>query len=79
LLIPDSNSPTVGGDADTRTTKNDTTFTAFSLAAKNSWKDARPVNGRREQNGGHPLLTADEKMANALAAYFPVRWLGAFC
>jgi predicted nucleic acid-binding protein len=28
---------------------------------------------------GRPLLTADEKLANALAAYFPVRWLGAFC
>jgi predicted nucleic acid-binding protein len=24
-----------------------------------------------------PLLTADERLANALAAYFPVRWLGA--
>lgn len=29
----------IGGDADTRTTKNNTTFTAFSLATKNSWKD----------------------------------------
>ena len=29
----------VGGDAETRTTKNNTTFTAFSLATKNSWKD----------------------------------------
>ena len=29
----------LGGDADTRTTKNDTNFTAFSLATKNSWKD----------------------------------------
>ena len=28
---------------------------------------------------GRPLLTADERLANALAAYFPVRWLGAFC
>lgn len=26
---------------------------------------------------GRSLLTADEKLANALAAYFPVRWLGA--
>jgi predicted nucleic acid-binding protein len=25
---------------------------------------------------GRPLLTADEKLANAIAAYFPVRWLG---
>ena len=24
-----------------------------------------------------PLLTADERLANALAARFPVRWLGA--
>lgn len=24
-----------------------------------------------------PLVTADESLANALAAYFPVRWLGA--
>ena len=23
-----------------------------------------------------PLVTADERLANALAAYFPVRWLG---
>lgn len=29
----------IGGDADTRTTKNNTTFTVFSLATKNSWKD----------------------------------------
>jgi predicted nucleic acid-binding protein len=26
---------------------------------------------------GVPLLTADERMANALAARFPIRWLGA--
>ena len=25
---------------------------------------------------GRPLLTADEKLANALAAHFPIRWLG---
>ena len=25
---------------------------------------------------GRPLLTADERLANALAAYFPIRWLG---
>ena len=25
-----------------------------------------------------PLVTADEKLANALAARFPIRWLGAF-
>lgn len=25
---------------------------------------------------GRPLVTADERLANALAAYFPVRWLG---
>lgn len=25
------------------------------------------------------LLTADERLANALAARFPVRWLGAYC
>jgi predicted nucleic acid-binding protein len=24
----------------------------------------------------HPLVTADERLANAVAAYFPVRWLG---
>jgi single-strand DNA-binding protein len=29
----------LGGDADTRTTKNDTNFAAFSLATKKSWKD----------------------------------------
>lgn len=29
----------LGGDADTRTTKNNTNFTAFSFATKNSWKD----------------------------------------
>jgi len=26
---------------------------------------------------GMPLVTADEKLANALAARFPIRWLGA--
>lgn len=25
----------------------------------------------------YPLVTADERLANALAAYFPIRWLGA--
>jgi predicted nucleic acid-binding protein len=25
-----------------------------------------------------PLITADERLANALAAHFPVKWLGAF-
>jgi predicted nucleic acid-binding protein len=25
-----------------------------------------------------PLVTADERLANALAAYFPIRWLGSF-
>jgi predicted nucleic acid-binding protein len=25
---------------------------------------------------GAPLITADERLANALAAHFPVRWLG---
>ena len=29
----------IGGDADTRTTKNNTNLTTFSLATKNSWKD----------------------------------------
>lgn len=29
------------------------------------------------QSSGHPLLTADERLANAVAAYLPVRWLGA--
>ena len=29
----------LGGDADTRTTKNNTNLTAFSLATKSSWKD----------------------------------------
>ena len=29
----------LGGDADNRRTKNNTNFTAFSLATKNSWKD----------------------------------------
>lgn len=29
----------LGGDADIRTTKNNTNFAAFSLATKNSWKD----------------------------------------
>ncbi len=29
----------IGGDAQTRTTKNNTNFTVFSLAMKNSWKD----------------------------------------
>jgi hypothetical protein len=24
------------------------------------------------------LVTADERLANALAAHFPVKWLGAF-
>lgn len=24
----------------------------------------------------HPFVTADERLANAMAAYFPVRWLG---
>jgi predicted nucleic acid-binding protein len=27
---------------------------------------------------GAPLLTADERLANALAARFPIRWLGAY-
>jgi len=26
---------------------------------------------------GRELVTADEKLANALAAYFPVKWIGA--
>jgi predicted nucleic acid-binding protein len=29
------------------------------------------------ESTGHPLLTADERLANAVAAYLPVRWLGA--
>ena len=29
----------IGGDAETRTTRSNTTFTVFSLATKNSWKD----------------------------------------
>jgi single-strand DNA-binding protein len=29
----------IGGDAETRTTKNNVNFTVFSLATKNSWKD----------------------------------------
>ena len=29
----------VGGDAQTRSTKNNTTFATFSLATKESWKD----------------------------------------
>jgi single-strand DNA-binding protein len=29
----------IGGDADTRTAKNNMTFTTFSIATKNSWKD----------------------------------------
>jgi predicted nucleic acid-binding protein len=28
------------------------------------------------QRRGIPLITADERLANALAAHFPVRWLG---
>jgi predicted nucleic acid-binding protein len=26
---------------------------------------------------GMPLVTSDERLANALAARFPIRWLGA--
>jgi predicted nucleic acid-binding protein len=26
---------------------------------------------------GRELITADEKLANALAAYFPLKWIGA--
>ena len=29
-------------------------------------------------SSGAPLVTADERLANALAARFPIRWLGAF-
>ena len=29
------------------------------------------------KSSGHPLVTADERLANAVAAYLPVRWLGA--
>ena len=29
------------------------------------------------KSSGHPLLTADERLASAVAAYLPVRWLGA--
>jgi len=29
----------LGGDAETRTTKSNSTFTVFSLATKNSWKN----------------------------------------
>lgn len=29
------------------------------------------------KTSGHPLLTADERLANSVAAYLPVRWLGA--
>lgn len=29
----------IGGDAETRTTKSNTSITVFSLATKNSWKD----------------------------------------
>jgi len=29
----------LGGDADTRTTRNNTSFAAFSLATRSSWKD----------------------------------------
>jgi predicted nucleic acid-binding protein len=29
-------------------------------------------------DSGAPLLTADERLANALAARFPIRWLGAY-
>jgi predicted nucleic acid-binding protein len=29
------------------------------------------------KSSGRPLLTADERLANAVAAYLPVRWLGA--
>ena len=27
-------------------------------------------------SSGRPLITADERLANSLAAHFPVRWLG---
>lgn len=29
------------------------------------------------ETSGWPLITADERLANAVAAYLPVRWLGA--
>ena len=29
-------------------------------------------------SAGAPLLTADERLANALAARFPVRWIGSY-
>ena len=48
----------LGGDADTRTTKNDTNFTAFSLATKTPGRIARLANGIREPNGIAPLFLA---------------------
>ncbi|MBV8068974.1 MAG: type II toxin-antitoxin system VapC family toxin [Acidobacteriaceae bacterium] len=50
---------------------------AFQIATRfeRSFYDSIYLALAKEAN--RPLLTADERLANAVAAYLPVRWLGA--
>ena len=45
----------LGGDADTRTTKNDTNFAASRWRPRTPGRIAQPANGLRERNGTAPL------------------------
>jgi len=50
---------------------------AFTIAAVFDRTVYDGVDIALRNGSGTPLVTADERLANALAARFPVRWLGA--
>lgn len=45
----------LGSDAETRTTRNDSTLTTLSLATQRTWKD-RESGERQSQTTWHPLV-----------------------
>ena len=51
---------------------------AFNLAVANNRTVYDATYVALADDSGAPLLTADERLANALAARFPIRWLGAY-
>ena len=63
----------LGSNAESRTTRNNTTLTVLSLATKRTWKD-RETGERQSQTTWHRCVTFVRTAENAATLTNPVRF-----